>query len=189
MDIWPIFLLAAGLVAFIVYLSVVVNRLFFIKKEAITFGTASLLFISFILVASSFYMVLTEKNGILPIKNMALSKTEQLDADGKKIQEFTDDNNKMKADSMMACLQSERADMLFEAPPFQIIDVSMLEGEWEDQEENLFTESNVLARFSLGEDDFIVMESSEGFPVIQSELDMLDEDALKSCLTKAGEME
>lgn len=34
MEIWPIFLLAAGLVAFLVYLFVVVNRLFFIKKRS-----------------------------------------------------------------------------------------------------------------------------------------------------------
>lgn len=188
MEIWPIFLLAAGLVAFLVYLFVVVNRLFFIKKEAITFGTASLLFISFILVASSFYMVLTEKNGVFPIENMVLSKTEQLDADGGKIQELTSGNNKMKADSLEACLQSERTDMLFEESPFQIIDVSLLE-ELEDQKGSLFTESNILARFSLGEDDFIIMESFEGFPAEQSELDMLDKDALKSCLSEADEME
>ena len=194
MDIWPIFLLAAGLIAFIIYLAVVVSRLFFIKKQAITFGTASLLFISFVLVASSFYMVLTEKNGILSIKNMALSKTEQLNADGKKMQELTNANNKMKADSLEGCLQSEAADSLFEESPFQIIDVSMLEGEWEGQEENLFTEWNILARFSLGDDDFIIMGSpltgnSEGFPAAQSKLDMPGKDVLKSCLSKIGEME
>ncbi|CEI80429.1 hypothetical protein BN997_00232 [Oceanobacillus oncorhynchi] len=55
MDIWPILLLTAGLMAFIIYLSVVVSRLFFVKKEAITPGTASLLFMLYFSIEQFLY--------------------------------------------------------------------------------------------------------------------------------------
>lgn len=193
MDIWPLLLLTAGLMAFIVYLSVVVSRLFFIKKEAITFGTASLLFISFVLVASSFYMVLTEKNGILPLKNMTSSKAEQQKDDGENMQTLNQ-NNKMKTDLLNACLQKEGIDMFFEAFPFQVLDVSLLEEEWGQQEETLFTETNIVARFSIGDDDVMLIEdavkgSSEKTLMEQFDWESLDRDVLDSCLAEIGELE
>ncbi|GAA0346351.1 hypothetical protein ACFQ4Z_10510 [Oceanobacillus oncorhynchi subsp. oncorhynchi] len=193
MDIWPILLLTAGLMAFIIYLSVVVSRLFFIKKEAITSGTASLLFISFVLVASSFYMVLTEKNGILPLKNMTSSIAEQRNDEGENMQPLNQ-NNKMKTDLLNACLQRDGIDMLFEAFPFQVLDVSLLEEEWGQQEETLFTETNIVARFSIGDDDVMLIEdavkgSSEKTLMEQFDWESLDRDVLDSCLAEIGELE
>ncbi|WP_339180998.1 hypothetical protein [Oceanobacillus sp. FSL W7-1293] len=193
MDIWPILLLTAGLMAFIIYLSVVVSRLFFIKKEAITSGTASLLFISFVLVASSFYMVLTEKNGILPLKNMTSSIAEQRNDEGENMQPLNQ-NNKMKTDLLNACLQRDGIDMLFEAFPFQDLDVSLLEEEWGQQEETLFTETNIVARFSIGDDDVMLIEdavkgSSEKTLMEQFDWESLDRDVLDSCLAEIGELE
>ncbi|WP_339235103.1 hypothetical protein [Oceanobacillus sp. FSL W7-1281] len=193
MDIWPILLLTAGLMAFIIYLSVVVSRLFFIKKEAITSGTASLLFISFVLVASSFYMVLTEKNGILPLKNMTSSIAEQRNDEGENMQPLNQ-NNKMKTDLLNACLQRDGIDMLFEAFPFQVLDVSLLEEEWGQQEETLFTETNIVARFSIGDDDVMLIEdavkgSSEKTLMEQFDWESLDRDMLDSCLAEIGELE
>ncbi|UUI39950.1 hypothetical protein [Oceanobacillus oncorhynchi] len=193
MDIWPILLLTAGLMAFIIYLSVVVSRLFFVKKEAITPGTASLLFISFILVSSSFYMVLTEKNGILPLKNMTSSIAEQRNDEGENMQ-LLNQNNKMKTDLLNACLQRDGIDMLFEEFPFQVLDVSLLEEEWGQQEETLFTETNIVARFSIGDDDVMLIEdavkgSSEKTLMEQFDLESLDRDVLDSCLAEIGELE
>ncbi|MFC4660720.1 hypothetical protein [Oceanobacillus aidingensis] len=193
MDIWPILLLTAGLMAFIIYLSVVVSRLFFVKKEAITPGTASLLFISFILVASSFYMVLTEKNGILSLKNMTSSIAEQRNDEGENMQPLNQ-NNKMKTDLLNACLQRDDIDMLFEAFPFQVLDVSLLEEEWGQQEETLFTETNIVARFSIGDDDVMLIEdavkgSSEKTLMEQFDWESLDRDVLDSCIAEIGELE
>ncbi|WP_368901039.1 hypothetical protein [Oceanobacillus oncorhynchi] len=193
MDIWPILLLTAGLMAFIIYLSVVVSRLFFVKKEAITPGTASLLFISFILVSSSFYMVLTEKNGILPLKNMTSSIAEQRNDEGENMQPLNQ-NNKMKTDLLNACLQRDGIDMLFEEFPFQVLDVSLLEEEWGQQEETLFTETNIVARFSIGDDDVMLIEdavkgSSEKTLMEQFDWESLDRDVLDSCLAEIGELE
>ncbi|GIO20383.1 hypothetical protein J18TS1_34830 [Oceanobacillus oncorhynchi subsp. incaldanensis] len=193
MDIWPILLLTAGLMAFIIYLSVVVSRLFFVKKEAITPGTASLLFISFILVSSSFYMVLTEKNGILPLKNMTSSIAEQRNDEGENMQPLNQ-NNKMKTDLLNACLQRDGIDMLFEEIPFQVLDVSLLEEEWGQQEETLFTETNIVARFSIGDDDVMLIEdavkgSSEKTLMEQFDWESLDRDVLDSCLAEIGELE
>ncbi|MEF3329706.1 hypothetical protein [Oceanobacillus oncorhynchi] len=193
MDIWPILLLTAGLMAFIIYLSVVVSRLFFVKKEAITPGTASLLFISFILVSSSFYMVLTEKNGILPLKNMTSSIAGQRNDEGENMQPLNQ-NNKMKTDLLNACLQRDGIDMLFEEIPFQVLDVSLLEEEWGQQEETLFTETNIVARFSIGDDDVMLIEdavkgSSEKTLMEQFDWESLDRDVLDSCLAEIGELE
>ncbi|MDM8099132.1 hypothetical protein [Oceanobacillus oncorhynchi] len=193
MDIWPILLLTVGLMAFIIYLSVVVSRLFFVKKEAITPGTASLLFISFILVSSSFYMVLTEKNGILPLKNMTSSIAEQRNDEGENMQPLNQ-NNKMKTDLLNACLQRDGIDMLFEEIPFQVLDVSLLEEEWGQQEETLFAETNIVARFSIGDDDVMLIEdavkgSSEKTLMEQFDWESLDRDVLDSCLAEIGELE
>ena len=192
MDIWPILLLTVGLMAFIIYLSVVVSRLFFVKKEAITPGTASLLFISFILVSSSFYMVLTEKNGILPLKNMTSSIAEQRNDEGENMQPLNQ-NNKMRTDLLNACLQRDGIDMLFEEFPFQVLDVSLLEEEWGQQEETLFTETNIVARFSIGDDDVMLIEdavkrSSEKTLMERFDLESLDRDVLDSCLAEIGEL-
>ncbi|MFD1415745.1 hypothetical protein [Oceanobacillus jeddahense] len=185
MESGPLFLLAAGLIVFILYLLIVVTRLFFIKKQTITFDTASLLFISFILVASSFYIVLTEKNGMAALKHIMPSKTEQLDAKGETMQEPEESMDETKADSNEVCQQNEDGYFVIGESGFQLIDVSLLEEEWNDRDEKM----NVAARFSLRDTDFIVVEnevgeSSEVSSAAQSKLELLDRNALKSCLSR-----
>ncbi|CEI80430.1 hypothetical protein BN997_00233 [Oceanobacillus oncorhynchi] len=138
-------------------------------------------------------MVLTEKNGILPLKNMTSSIAEQRNDEGENMQPLNQ-NNKMKTDLLNACLQRDGIDMLFEEIPFQVLDVSLLEEEWGQQEETLFTETNIVARFSIGDDDVMLIEdavkgSSEKTLMEQFDWESLDRDVLDSCLAEIGELE
>lgn len=82
----------------------------------------------------------------------------------------------------------------FEEFPFQVLDVSLLEEEWGQQEETLFTETNIVARFSIGDDDVMLIEdavkgSSEKTLMEQFDWESLDRDVLDSCLAEIGELE